>query len=66
MTLDEIKQAIAKLSPDELARLRVWFAEFAAERLEQPAEPASTAETLGRLAGRAFADFRKRIRDTSG
>jgi hypothetical protein len=68
MTLDEIKQAIAKLSPDELARLRVWFAEFAADRLDQPTElvaPGSTAEKLGRLAGRAFADFRKRMRETS-
>jgi hypothetical protein len=65
MTLDEIKQAITKLSPDELARLQVWFAEFAAERSEQPAEPASPAEKLGRLAGRAFADFRKRMRETS-
>jgi hypothetical protein len=64
MTLDEIKQAIATLSADERARLRVWLAEFDAGPPEQGAEPASTAEKLGRLTGRAFADFRKRMRET--
>jgi hypothetical protein len=62
MTLDEIKQAIARLSPHELAALRVWLAEIDAEP-SKSAEPRSTSEKLGRLAGRAFADFRKRVRD---
>jgi hypothetical protein len=62
MTLDEIKQAIVRLSPDELAALRVWLAEIHVEPSES-AEPLATSEKLGRLAGRAFADFRKRMQD---
>jgi hypothetical protein len=64
MTLDEIKQAIATLSHDERARLRVWLAEFDAPPPEQETEPASTAEKLGRIAGKALADFRKRMRES--
>ena len=72
MTLDEIEQAIAKLSAEDRARLRAWLA-----RLDEPkagAEPKpsvdpkteaeTTASKLGHMAGRAFADFRKRMRDT--
>ena len=62
MTLDEIKQAIVRLSPNELAALRMWLAEINAEPSEG-AEPLSTSEKLGRLAGRAFSDFRKRMSD---
>ncbi|MFL5094855.1 MAG: hypothetical protein ACJ8ES_06090 [Xanthobacteraceae bacterium] len=70
MTLDEIKEAIANLSPGELAELRAWLAQFAVGTSEPPPEPApdSQAETpaskFGRLAGRAVADLRKRIRET--
>lgn len=70
MTLDEIKQAIANLSPQELAQLRVWLAQFEAGRSDREAasepnpEPETTASKLGWLTGRAIADFRKRIRDT--
>jgi hypothetical protein len=70
MTLDEIKEAIANLSPGELAQLRVWLAQFAAGSSEPPAEPAPNAQAetpaskFGRLAGRAVADFRKRMRET--
>jgi hypothetical protein len=62
MTLDEIKQAIARLSPHELAALRLWLAEIDAQPSDS-AEPLSTSEKLGRLAGRAFSDFSKRMRD---
>jgi len=70
MTLDEIKRAIASLSPEELARLRVWLAQFAPGTSEPPPEPApdpqaeTPASKFGRLAGRAVADLRKRIRET--
>jgi hypothetical protein len=70
MTLDEIKEAIANLSPEELAQLRVWLAQFAAAPSEPPIAPAANAEAetpaskFGRLAGRAVADFRKRMRET--
>ena len=63
MTLDEIQRAIGKLSPDERAELRVWLAQFDAARSEQDSASESTAEKLGRMAGRTFADFRKRVRD---
>jgi hypothetical protein len=62
MTLDEIKQAIVRLSPDELAALRLWLAEINVQPSDS-AEPLSTSEKLGRLAGRAFSDFRNRMRD---
>jgi hypothetical protein len=64
MTLDEIKQAIATLSLDERARLRAWLTEFDSPPPEQGTEAGSTAEKLGRLAGKAFADFRKRMRES--
>jgi hypothetical protein len=68
MTLDEIKQAIATLSPQERAELRAWLAQVESGRPAPKAEieprPEATASKLGRLAGRAVADFRKRLRDT--
>ena len=70
MTLDEIKRAIASLSPEELARLRVCLAQLAPGTSEPPPEPApdpqaeTPASKFGRLAGRAVADLRKRIRET--
>jgi hypothetical protein len=67
MTLEEIQQAIEKLSPDELARLCAWLAQFEAGQQKagsaQKAEPETTAQKLGRLAGRAVADLRKRVRE---
>jgi hypothetical protein len=63
MTLDEIMQAIAKLPPEERAKLRAWLAQHDASS-EPPSPPDTPAEKLGRLAGRAFADIRKRMRDT--
>jgi hypothetical protein len=64
MTIDDIKQAIAKLSPDERAGLRAWLAQLDAGDAQQKAEPEETAASkFGRLAGRTFADFRNRMRD---
>ena len=61
MTYDEIKQAIARLSVDERKRLQVWLAELDAPPASQPEE--STASRFGRIAGRAFSDVRKRIKE---
>jgi hypothetical protein len=61
MTVEEIEEAILRLPPDELAKLRVWFAEF--ESGMPPPKIETTATRLGRLAGRAIADFRKRTRE---
>jgi hypothetical protein len=59
MTAEDIEEAILRLPPHELAKFRAWFADFEAGR--KPPEP--TASRIGRLAGRAFADIRKRIRE---
>jgi hypothetical protein len=62
MTLEDIEQAIAKLSPEDRAKLRLWLDEFEAGEAEHH-EPKTTASKLGRLAGRAVADVRKRMRE---
>jgi hypothetical protein len=63
MTLEDIQQAIAKLSSEDRAKLRLWLAEFEARQAEQSGLK-TTASKLGRLAGRAVADVRKRIRES--
>jgi hypothetical protein len=62
MTLEDIQQAIAKLPTEDRSKLRVWLAEFEAGQAERR-EHETTASKLGRLAGRAAADFRKRMRE---
>jgi len=61
MTLEDIQQTIAKLSPEDRTKLRLWLAQFEAGQLDR--EPETKASKLGRLAGRAVADFRKRMRE---
>jgi hypothetical protein len=62
MTVEDIKEAIAKLPPEQRAKLRHWLAEFEAAQGEH--EPETTASKWGRLAGRTVADFRKRMRQS--
>ena len=62
MTLEEIQQTIAKLSPEDRAKLRLWLNDFVTGHTEHH-EPETKASKLGRLAGRAVADFRKRMRE---
>jgi hypothetical protein len=61
MRLEDIQQAVAQLSPDDRAKLRLWLAEFEAGQAD--GEPETAASKWGRLAGRAVADLRKRIRE---
>jgi hypothetical protein len=61
MTLEDIQLAIAKLSPEDRVKLRLWLAEFEARQVEH--EPETKASKFGRLAGRAVADIRKRLRE---
>jgi hypothetical protein len=61
MTLEDIQQAIAKLLPEDRAKLRLWLAEVESGQAEP--EPETKVSKLGRLAGRAVADFRKRMRE---
>jgi len=60
MKVEEIAEAVAKLPPDQLARFRRWFTAFEAGRADHAKELDSTATKLGRLAGRAFAELKKR------
>jgi hypothetical protein len=62
MTLDDIEEAILKLSPEELAKFRLWFAEFEAG-MAPPKKPEPAAVKLGRIAGRTIAEFRKLSRE---
>jgi hypothetical protein len=50
-------------SPAELAKFRARFAEFEAGRVNKKSKPQDTARRLGRIAGRTFADIRKRLRE---
>lgn len=63
MTLEDIQQAIEKLPPEQLDRLRVWLARLDASRSGQSSEAPTPARKLGRLAGRTLAEFRKRLRE---
>ena len=63
MRVEEIAEAIAKLPPDQLARFRRWFNAFEAGRADHAKELDSTATKLGRLAGRAFAELKKRAKE---
>ena len=63
MKVEEIAEAVSKLPPDELARFRRWFAAFEAGHANHAEELDSTATKLGRFAGRAFADLKKRVKE---
>ena len=63
MKVEEIAEAVAKLPPDELARFRRWFAAFEAGHANHAEALDSAATKLGRFAGRAFAELRKRAKD---
>src|SRR5215831_3331256 len=63
MKVEEIAEAVATLPSDELARFRRWFTAFEAGRTDHAEELNSTATKLGRLAGRAFAELKKRAKE---
>jgi hypothetical protein len=63
MKVEEIAEAVAKLAPDQLARFRRWFTAFEAGRTNHAEELDSAATKLGRLAGRAFAELKKRAKE---
>jgi hypothetical protein len=63
MKVEEIAEAIAKLPPDQLARFHRWYTAFDAGRTNHAEELASPATKFGRLAGRAFAELKKRAKE---
>jgi hypothetical protein len=62
MKLEDIEEAILQLSPEDLARLRLWFGEFESG-MGAPKIPEKTAVKLGRIAGRTVAEWRKLSRE---
>jgi hypothetical protein len=63
MKLEDVEEAILRLSPGDLAKLRLWFAEFESG-MGAPKIPEKTAVKLGRIAGRTVAEWRKLSRET--
>lgn len=63
MKVEEIAEAVAKLPPDQLARFRRWFTAFDAARTDHTETLNSAATKLGRLAGRTFAELKKRAKE---
>jgi hypothetical protein len=63
MKVEEIAEAVAKLPPDQFARFRRWFTAFEAGRANHAEELDSAATKLGRLAGRAFAELKRRAKE---
>jgi hypothetical protein len=64
MKVEEIAEAIVRLPPDQLARFRRWFTAFEAGRADHAEQLDSTAVKLGRFAGRAFAELKKRAKES--
>ena len=63
MKVEEIAEAVANLPPDQLARFRRWFTAFEAGRTNHAEELDSAATKLGRFAGRAFAELKRRAKE---
>jgi hypothetical protein len=57
--IEEIEHAISRLSEDDLARLRDWFAAFDAERFDARIEADAKSGRLDALADLALADWRQ-------
>ncbi|MEQ1614116.1 MAG: hypothetical protein ABL904_15325 [Hyphomicrobiaceae bacterium] len=56
--LEEIETAITKLPPDEVAKLRAWFEEFASQQWDAQIERDAKAGKLDGLAAKALADHK--------
>ncbi|MBE7433833.1 MAG: hypothetical protein HS100_07940 [Anaerolineales bacterium] len=67
MNVEEIKQAVSELSPEELARFRKWFEEFEKKRAKELLVEEQLTRLRGSLKGRgvmkAFLEEKKRERD---
>ncbi len=58
-TVDEIKEAVSKLAPGELATFRAWFEAFEEARFDEKIERDAKAGKLDELAEQALAEFRQ-------
>jgi hypothetical protein len=59
MSIEELEKAVAKLSPEDLARFRAWFEEFEAAKFDRKIERDARAGRLDQLAEQALADLRQ-------
>ena len=57
-TVDEIEQAVSKLTPEQLAKFRAWFEEFQARLFDEQIERDAKAGKLDTLAARARANHK--------
>ena len=58
MSITEIEQAIAELSPEELARFREWFEEFDARVWDEQIENDAKTGKLDKTADKAIKEYR--------
>lgn len=58
MSITEIEQAIAELSPEELARFREWFEEFDARVWDEQIENDAKTGKLDKFADKAIDEYR--------
>ena len=58
-TVDDIKDAVSRLPPGELARFRAWFEAFEEARFDQKIERDAEAGKLDKLADQAAKEFRQ-------
>ena len=64
MSVTEIEQAVQRLSPEELARFREWFAEFDAALWDRQIEQDVADGRLDALADEALRDLKAgRVKD---
>jgi len=59
MTIEDLKKAVSKLPPEQLAKFRDWFEAFDAARFDQKIERDVRAGKLDRLAKEALKAHRK-------
>jgi hypothetical protein len=59
-TVDEIKAAIAKLTREELATFRAWFAEFDEEAWDREMEEDAASGRLDQFADEAMKSWKAR------
>ncbi len=56
-TLETVEKAVAKLTPEELAEFRKWFAEYDGELWDAQIEADACAGKLDALAQEALAEY---------
>ncbi len=57
--VEEIEEAVSKLTPEQLARFRAWFEAFEARQFDEKIERDAASGKLDRLAEKAVRAYRK-------